>query len=339
MLGDPALHVHASYRLGQTYASIGDYRRAAELLRGNVAALARSTPGDMRLWCIKSQARLAEVLGILGEFAEGRRHGEEALRLAMVDGEWQRDAPIYARARLGCLYLAQGDLEAAIRVFEEGLALCRATGQRASLWAITGGLGEAYAHTGRVAEGLALLEEARRDGLRTGRLGGGYVTHLRQLSAVYLLAGRFDEAWQHACQAFDLAREQKVRGNEALALFQLGAVHAQASPPDVQPAEARYREALTLAEALGMRPLQAHCHRGLGTLYAKTGRREQARAALATAIELYRAMEMTFWLPQAEAALAEAEGIDHKWSPLLASGGSGPDHWADPDSLSHISSG
>jgi hypothetical protein len=57
-----------------------------------------------------------------------------------------------------------------------------------------------------------------------------------------------------------------------------------------------------------MRPLQAHCYGGLGTLYTKTGRQEQARADLATAIELYRAMEMTFWLPQAEAALAEAEG-------------------------------
>ncbi len=54
-----------------------------------------------------------------------------------------------------------------------------------------------------------------------------------------------------------------------------------------------------------MRPLQAHCHRGLGTLYAKIGQREQARAALSTAIELYRAMEMTFWLPEAEAALAQ----------------------------------
>ena len=305
-LGDPALQVDASYRLGQVYASIGDYSRAAEVLRGNVEALARSTPGDMRLRCIKSQAWLAEVLSILGEFAEGRRHGEEALRLAMVDGQWQGDAPIMARARLGCLYLAQGDLEAAIRVFEEGLALCRATGQRAALGAIAGGLGEAYAHTGRLAEGLALLEEARRDDLRTGALGGGYVTHLRQLSAVYLLAGRFDEAWQHACQALDLARQQKARGDEALALFQLGAVHAHASPPDVQQAEARYRQALTLAEALGMRPLQAHCHRGLGTLYAKTGRREQARAELSTAIDLYRAMEMTFWLPQAEAALAQS---------------------------------
>jgi Flp pilus assembly protein TadD len=57
-----------------------------------------------------------------------------------------------------------------------------------------------------------------------------------------------------------------------------------------------------------MRPLQAHCHRGLGTLYAQTGQTEQARAALATAIALYRDMDMPFWLPRAEAALAQVEG-------------------------------
>jgi hypothetical protein len=57
-----------------------------------------------------------------------------------------------------------------------------------------------------------------------------------------------------------------------------------------------------------MRPLQAHCHRRLGTLYAATGQREQARAALSTAMEMYRAMDMTFWLPQTEAALAQVEG-------------------------------
>jgi hypothetical protein len=93
-------------------------------------------------------------------------------------------------------------------------------------------------------------------------------------------------------------------GHEALALCQMGAVHAHPSPPDVQRAEVRYREALTHAERLGMRPLQAHCHLGLGTLYLTMGRREEAQAALSAAIELYRAMEMTFWLPQAEAALA-----------------------------------
>jgi hypothetical protein len=57
-----------------------------------------------------------------------------------------------------------------------------------------------------------------------------------------------------------------------------------------------------------MRPLQAHCHRSLGTLYARTGQREQACAELSAAIDLYRAMEMTFWLPEAEAALAQVAG-------------------------------
>jgi hypothetical protein len=65
---------------------------------------------------------------------------------------------------------------------------------------------------------------------------------------------------------------------------------------------------LALAEELGMRPLVAHCHHGLGRLYGQTGLGEQARAELATAIALYRAMEMTFWLPQAEAVLVQVEG-------------------------------
>jgi len=74
-------------------------------------------------------------------------------------------------------------------------------------------------------------------------------------------------------------------------------------PPDAERAETYYQQAL--AEALGMRPLVAHCHHGLGRLYCQTGRREQVRAALSAAIELYRAMDMTFWLPQAEAALVQ----------------------------------
>jgi tetratricopeptide (TPR) repeat protein len=157
----------------------------------------------------------------------------------------------------------------AIRMFEEGLALSRTSGYRAPLGAIAGGLGEAYAHTGRLVEGVALLEEARRDDLRTSALGSHYMTHLRQLSAVYLLTGRFDEAWQHACQALELARQHGSRGNEAFVLCQLGAVHAQAAPPDAEQAEAHYQQALMLAEELGMRPLMAHCHLGIGKLYLK----------------------------------------------------------------------
>jgi sugar phosphate isomerase/epimerase len=102
-------------------------------------------------------------------------------------------------------------------------------------------------------------------------------------------------------------RQQKERGNEAYVLHPFGVVQAHVDPADTAQAEAHYRQALTLADELGMRPLQAHCHRGLGTLYAVTGQREQARAELATAMEMYRSMDMTFWLPQTEAALAQVD--------------------------------
>jgi hypothetical protein len=96
--------------------------------------------------------------------------------------------------------------------------------------------------------------------------------------------------------------------NEAYALHLPGEIVARSDPPERELAETYYRQALARAEALGMCPLQSHCHHGLGTLYAQPGRREQAHVELATAIDLYRAMGMTFWLPQAEGALAQAEG-------------------------------
>jgi tetratricopeptide (TPR) repeat protein len=283
-LGKSAMQMQASHRLGLVYHAIGDFGRAAELLRRNVEAADRASGTPRTDVRILSQAWLAWILSDLGEFVEGRRHGEEALRLATLEG--RGNTPIVAHARLGTLYLAKGDLEHAIRVLEQGLALCRASGNRTDLQVIAAGLGYAYALQGRLAEGRALLEEAISVAIRTGWLRGYAYAWL---SEVCRLAGRGDEAGQHARQA----------------LHQLGVVHAHADPPDVAPAEAHYQQALALAEELGMRPLQAHCHHGLGRLYHQTGRAAQARVALTTAIDLYRAMDMTFWLPQAEAALAQ----------------------------------
>ena len=302
-LGDSALQVQAAHHLGQAYYAIGDFSRAAELLQRNMEAADRESGRPSTDVHIESRAWLARTLSEIGTFAEGRGHGEEALRLAMLAGRGA--TPIVAHGCLGYLYLAQGDLEHAIRVLEQGLALCRASGYRGGfLQTIAAGLGYASALQGRVAEGRALLEEASRENIRMDTLGN-HSHWVPWLSEVCRLAGRGDEARQHARQALDLARQQKARGNEALALHQLGVVQAHADPPDVAPAEAHYRQALALAEELGMRPLVAHCHHGLGRLYGQTGRGAQARAALTTAIDLYRAMDMTFWLSQAEAALAQ----------------------------------
>jgi tetratricopeptide (TPR) repeat protein len=305
-LGESALQEQASHTLGQAYNAIGDFGRAAELLRRNVEVADRESGRPSTALRIESRAWLARTLSDLGAFAEGRRHGEEALRLAALAG--RGETPIVVHGGLGTLYLAQGDLEHAIRVLDQGLALCRASGYRGGvLRQIVAGLGYASALQGRLAEGRALLEEGISESIRTG----GLQNHARRvvwLSEVCRLAGRGEEAWQHARQALDLARQLKARGDEAHALHQLGVVHAHANPPDIAPAEARYQQTLALANALGMRPLVAHCYHGLGRLYGQTGRSEQARVALTTAIDLYRAMDMTFWLPQAEAALAQVEG-------------------------------
>jgi len=125
-----------------------------------------------------------------------------------------------------------------------------------------------------------------------------------------MLASRLEEAHALAEGALELANRHQERGHEAYALRLLGEIAVQRDRPDAEYAETHYRQALALAEALGMRPLQAHCHRGLSSLYAKVGRQEQARTELSTAIKLYRAMAMTFWLPQAEAALAQVDTFE-----------------------------
>ena len=92
-------------------------------------------------------------------------------------------------------------------------------------------------------------------------------------------------------------------GAEAHALCLAGDVASAAGAED---APVHYREALALAGELGMRPLVAHCHLGLGKPYRRTGKREQAREHLTTATTMYREMGMTYWQEKAEAEMRQA---------------------------------
>ena len=308
-LGDFSLQVVANQYLGVAYHTLGDYRRAMGFLRKNVESLAgdllRQYIGLTGVPAVNSRAWLVRCLAELGAFPEGIAYGEEMVRIAeAVDHPNSR---IHEYLSVGFLSLRQGDFSRAIPVLERCLELCRVYDILLRIPDTASALGCAYACAGRVAEALPLLEEAEQRDAAMGTTGG-HSLRVGYVSEAYLLAGRLQEAVQLAGRALDLARAHKERGHEAWALRLLGEIAAHQDPPEIEPAEHHYRQALALAEELGMRPLQAHCHLGLGTLYAKTGQREQARAELSTAIEMYRAMEMTFWLPQAEAALAEVEG-------------------------------
>ena len=130
-------------------------------------------------------------------------------------------------------------------------------------------LAHAYALAGRVAEALPLFAQSleRAAAIKFLPCNSLWIGWWGEAA---LLAGRLEDAMQHATRALDIARAQKEQGYEAYARRLLGSIAVHRHPAEVEPAEAHYRQALALAEELGMRPLQAHCHLGLGTLYAKT---------------------------------------------------------------------
>jgi tetratricopeptide (TPR) repeat protein len=205
---------------------------------------------------------------------------------------------------ISLLYLRWGDIHRAIPMLERALGLRQDWHVPLFFPWVAAALGLAYTRAGRVDAGLALVEQGVEQEVARGRPQSLPLV-VTQLSEAYLLAGHLEEARQRAAQAVALDRQYQFRGQQAWALRLLGESTARQASSELASAAVHYRQALALAEKLGMRPLQAHCHRGLGTLYATSGQPEQAGAELSTAIEMYRDMEMTCWLPETEAALAQ----------------------------------
>jgi tetratricopeptide (TPR) repeat protein len=279
-----------------------------ELLGKNVASLegglVRERFGLPYLPSVFSRTWLVWCLAELGAFNEGRAIGQEAIQIAeAIEQPWDLLA---AYRGVGLLSLSQGEIQAAIPFFERCLGLCREWDISGWFAIIASQLGYTYALSGRMSEALPLLEQAI--GQVPSKRSVYHSRLLGYLSEAYLLDGRPDDALPLAVSALEISSSRKERGFQAYALRLVGEIAVQHDHPNANEAVSDYRQAIALAEELGMRPLQAHCHLGLGMLYRKIDRREQARAELSAAIDLYRAMEMTFWLPQAEAALAQVEG-------------------------------
>ena len=138
---------------------------------------------------------------------------------------------------------------------------------------------------------------------RSAKITGDLAWQIAVTGEGYLLAGDIDNATRFADRSLRLARDARERGNEAQAQRLLGAIASRRDPPQVARAKDHYHRALALADELGLRPLLAHCHLGLGKLYRRTGNGEQAQEHLTTATTMYCEMGMTYWLEQAEAEL------------------------------------
>jgi class 3 adenylate cyclase/tetratricopeptide (TPR) repeat protein len=304
--GDVVLHALANYYLGGAYKAQGDYRRAIDCHKQTVASLDGAQRyerfGEILPPAVLSRARLAWCHAELGMFAEGSALGEEGLRIAETLAD--PVSLLFASWGVGLLALRQGDLPRALPLLERAMGICHEADLPIYFPHLAAALGEAYALNGRVADALPLLTQALEQSTATEMIGFHALCSL-PLGEAYLLDGHMEEAHALAARALALARAHHERGHEAYALRLLGNIAAHRDPPENVRAEDDYRHALALAEELGMRPLQAHCHLGLGKLYAKDKRGRKARAEISTALDLYQVMEMTFWLPRVEAALAQ----------------------------------
>jgi tetratricopeptide (TPR) repeat protein len=303
--GDIVLQALANLYLGNTYHYQGDYHRSIDCLRQTVAALKgvqrRERFGQVNPPAVLCRAHLAWCHAELGTFPEGRALGEEGLRIA--EAVASPVSVMYAAWGMGLLALRQGDLPRALPVLERAVGICQDADLPNYFPRVAPTLGAAYALCGRVDDAVPLLEQGMEQAIALERVYFQAFCCLA-LGEAQVLAGRPKEAYTLARHTLALTCEHQERGNQAYALRLLGDIVAQFDPLDLNQATAYYRQALALADELGMRPLRAHCHFGLGGLYIKAAQREQARAELSAAIELYRAMEMTFWLPQVEAAMA-----------------------------------
>jgi tetratricopeptide (TPR) repeat protein len=307
--GEVVRQAQANLRLGLVYQAQGDYRRAIDCLRQSLAgfdgAPHREHFGQVFLPAVLSRAYLAWCHAELGTFAEGRTLGEEGFRIA--EEVAHPGSLMYAYNGIGLLALRQGDLPRALPLLERAMDLCQDADLPLFFPWIAAPLGAAYALARRLDDAVPLLTRALEQATATETVLHQALCRL-SLGDAHLLAERLEEAHALAEQALSLAQAYQERGHQAYALRLLGDIAARCEPLEVAHVAARYQQACALAAELGMRPLVAHCHHSLGTLYATTGQTEQAGVELSAAIEMYRAMDMTFWLPQTEAALAQEKG-------------------------------
>ena len=307
-LGDVPLQIAGEYYHVWLGALSGDYRGTERRCRTLINSLSGDLSGNrfglVAYPAVVARAFLARALAELGDFEEGRHHGDEAVRLAeSLDHPFSL---IWACLNLGRLESLCGEFIRAIMLLERAVALSDEWNIAYLTPIALTALGQVYARSGRVEEGVSRLQQGLAG---YASAGIGYLRSLRmvQLGEAHFLAGRVEEAWDCGTRAVVLAGEREERGHEAWAHWLLGEVVSNRDCPDMAAAETHYATSTALASELGMRPLVAHCHFSLGTLYRRTGDR-RATEHLTTAMSLFNEMGMRFWFEKAEAEMHALEG-------------------------------
>jgi tetratricopeptide (TPR) repeat protein len=295
-LGNLPLQLAASYYIGLACSNAGDYRSASEAFRRAIrlvdGGLSDERCGLIGFPISMCRSWLAISLAHTGAFDEAIEYGVEALRRAEVLGHPY--TLIIACRNLATVHTLRGESGPAVSLLERGLALAHDRHVTDLVPGVTARLGYALALSGRTSEGVSFLAEAVGLNESTGRRGSHSLL-ITFLGEGYVLADRLHDALACAKQALAHAREHGERGDEAYALRLHGEVVARLDPSAIETASAHFLQALELARELGMRPLMAHCHLGLGTLRRRAGHLQQAEEYLGAALGLFSEMGMPGW--------------------------------------------
>ncbi len=303
-LSDFRLRTATSIYLGRAYQALGDYRRALSLfhevvdsLQGN---LMRDHLGLPVLPAVFARSLQAWCLGETGQFSDGSRLAEEAIRLA--ESTNHPDTRLWAYRGAGLLELARGGAQQAAIFLERARDVCRTHELPVYVPVIDSELGHAYAMLGRTDEALPLLEEAVQQA--TGRKQVAILAQMMlRLGDGKLRVGLVDEAASIGARALDLCQRQEDQGTQAHARHLLGEVERLRGVGHLDAAEGHYLRAVTLAEGHHMRPLMARCRLGLGLLRLARGDHAQAKAHLTEAVGSFREMGMPGWLEEGVSTL------------------------------------
>jgi class 3 adenylate cyclase/tetratricopeptide (TPR) repeat protein len=306
-LGDVRLHFLSTTYLEQAYFFRGEYERVVELAIQNIEALpadwVHESLGAPIPISILNRYRLIQSLAELGRFAEAARYEAEALRLAEATRHEYTIGMVHDGA--SWFRLLKGDWEQARSLVERWVAIVRMADSILDLPDALATSAWALARVGETTEALARLregEQAIERHVAKGYLGIVGWTYY-ELGRAGLVLGDLNKARYLGDRAVNCSPSHP--GSAAHALHLLGDIATHPDRFDAESGEVHYRQALALAEPRGMRPLVAHCHLGLGKLYRRTGKREQAHEHLASATTMYREMGMTYWLEQVEAEMRE----------------------------------
>jgi DNA-binding SARP family transcriptional activator len=301
--GDAELEREADYERGMVCLFAGDARGTIEALGRVVKATdaTRRITGWTAVTKIASRAYLAQALAMCGRFEEGLVRGEEAVRVA--EAAESPTNTIIACTELASVHMMRGEYARAVPLLERSLWCAREHEITLFLPKVLGSLACAYGQVGRIADGLAMLEEFQKAMEQAGALGsrGRVVVNAGELC---LAAGDLDAAERLASQGLVTLREWGMRRWEAETLTVLGDIALGRPPGDLRAAERHYREALGTAVDLELRPLAATCHLGLGRVHRLARRPVEATTALETARAMFGEMGMRRGHEAAEAELA-----------------------------------